>query len=119
MSQLATGGAPILDGRRQPSCGGTSRMTRECQVRICERLGVKFPGPTRHSGKEIAFTRPRSSGGQVIPVVRSEPCKANEFAEGRMSLNFGNGRLDAVGRVVAPEVKNMQGGLELPSDGRS
>ena len=21
--------------------------TRECQVRICERLGVKFPGPTR------------------------------------------------------------------------
>ena len=46
-SQLATGGTPILDGRRQPSCGGTSRMTRECQVRICERLGVKFPGPTR------------------------------------------------------------------------
>jgi hypothetical protein len=25
----------------------TSRMTRECQVRIRERLGVKFPGPTR------------------------------------------------------------------------
>src|SRR5207302_292808 len=47
-SQLATGGAPILDGRRQPSCDGTSRMTRECQVRICEGLGVKFPGPTRH-----------------------------------------------------------------------
>jgi len=22
-------------------------MTRECQVRICERLGVQFPGPTR------------------------------------------------------------------------
>ena len=47
VSQLATGGAPILDGRRQPSFGGTSRMTRECQVRICERLGVKLPGPTR------------------------------------------------------------------------
>src|SRR6202011_367911 len=46
-SQLATGGAPILDGRRQPSCGGTSWMTRECQVRICEGLGVQFPGPTR------------------------------------------------------------------------
>ena len=39
---------PDFNGRRQPSCGGTSRMTRECQVRICERLGVKFPGPTRH-----------------------------------------------------------------------
>src|SRR5690349_8148385 len=47
--QLATGGAPILGGRRQPSFGGTSRMTRECQVRICERLGVRFPGPTRQS----------------------------------------------------------------------
>src|SRR5450631_293905 len=35
------------DGRRQPSVGGTSRMNREVQVRFCERLGVKFPGPTR------------------------------------------------------------------------
>src|SRR5471032_1243272 len=35
------------DGRQQPSMGGTSRMSREAQVRICERLGVKFPGPTR------------------------------------------------------------------------
>jgi hypothetical protein len=24
-------------------------MTRECQVRFCEGLGVKFPGPTRQS----------------------------------------------------------------------
>src|SRR5260370_20176101 len=40
---------PMSNGRWQPSRGGTSRMTRECQVRICERLGVKFPGPTRQS----------------------------------------------------------------------
>jgi len=26
-------------------------MRRESHVRICERLGVKSPGPTRHSGK--------------------------------------------------------------------
>jgi hypothetical protein len=39
----------MFSGRRQPSCDGTSRMTRECHVRICERLGVKFPGPTRQS----------------------------------------------------------------------
>ena len=39
----------MFNGRRQPSCDGTSRMTRECQVRICERLGVKFPGPTRQT----------------------------------------------------------------------
>ena len=30
----------MFNGRRQPSNDGTSRMTRECQVRFCERLGV-------------------------------------------------------------------------------
>jgi len=35
------------DGRRQPSLGGTSRVSREAQARFCERLGVKFPGATR------------------------------------------------------------------------
>ena len=37
----------MFNGRRQPSRDSTSRMTREYQVRFCERLGVKFPGPTR------------------------------------------------------------------------
>jgi hypothetical protein len=37
----------IISGRRQPSNDGTSRMNREVHVRICERLGVRFPGPTR------------------------------------------------------------------------
>ena len=47
IGSTGNGRNPIFNGRWQPSCGGTSRMTRECQVRICERLGVKFPGPTR------------------------------------------------------------------------
>src|SRR6266478_3795420 len=42
------GGARRFSGRRQPSCGDTSRMNREVQVRICEGLRVEFPGPTRH-----------------------------------------------------------------------
>jgi hypothetical protein len=66
----------MFNGRRQPSCGGTSRMMREYQVRFCERLGVKFPGPTRQnpklphrnsngrftsmSGHAAASSRPRS-----------------------------------------------------------
>ena len=47
MSQLATGRTLKYDGRRQPSSGDTSRINREVYVRICERLEVKFLGPTR------------------------------------------------------------------------
>ena len=50
----------MFNGRRQPSRGGTSRMTRECQVRFCEGLGVKFPGPTRQSRR---FGRPPFTSG--------------------------------------------------------
>ena len=39
----------VLSGGRQLSTDGTSRMNREVQVRICEGLGVKFPGPTRRA----------------------------------------------------------------------
>ena len=39
---------------------GTSRMMREYQVRICERLGVKFPGPTRQ--KRRSDCAPVTSG---------------------------------------------------------
>jgi hypothetical protein len=34
-------------GRRQPSRGGTSRVTGDGHARICEGLGVKIPGATR------------------------------------------------------------------------
>src|SRR5262249_41565452 len=47
IGSTGNGRNPISNGRRQPSCGGTSRMTRECHVRIWEGLGGKFPGPTR------------------------------------------------------------------------
>src|SRR5262245_37887198 len=38
------------DGERQLSMDGTSRVSREAQARICERLGVRFPGATRPRG---------------------------------------------------------------------
>src|SRR5260221_7350483 len=50
LGSTGNGRNPMFNGRRQPSCGGTSRMTRECPVRFCEGLGVKFPGPTRQTG---------------------------------------------------------------------
>ena len=58
----------MFNGRRQPSRGGTSRMTRECQVRICERLGVKFPGPTRQ--KRLCEQFHLESGLTPIPDMR-------------------------------------------------
>ena len=54
----------MFNGRRQPSCGGTSRMTQECHVRFCERLGVQFPGPSRQ-------TRPRGHVGSMSGLPKS------------------------------------------------
>jgi hypothetical protein len=48
LGSTGNGKNPMFNGSRQPSIDGTSRMMREYQVRICERLRVKFPGPTRH-----------------------------------------------------------------------
>ena len=67
----------MFNGRRQPSCGGTSRMTRGCHVRFCERLGVQFPGPTRRRRGNsppyadffnIGFSVPTQSSSLVIPT---------------------------------------------------
>jgi hypothetical protein len=44
IGSTGNGRNPIVNGRRQPSRDGTSRMNREVHVRICERLGVKCPG---------------------------------------------------------------------------
>src|ERR1700746_2478426 len=49
LGSTGNGRNPMFNGRRQPSCDGTSRMNREVHVRICERLGGKCPGPTRQS----------------------------------------------------------------------
>jgi hypothetical protein len=62
------------DGRRQPSMGGTSRISREAYVRICERLGVKLPGATRRRSRE-ASPYPNSNGhlGNELPLVVGHP----------------------------------------------
>ena len=39
---------------------GTSRMSREIHVRICGRLGVKFPGSTRQRRKVVEESRRKS-----------------------------------------------------------
>src|SRR5271157_1379152 len=53
-----------FNGRRQSSVDGTSRMNREVHVRICERLGVKLPGPTR----QIRTSGSVRGGGGNVPT---------------------------------------------------
>jgi hypothetical protein len=61
--QLVTGRARGFAEGRQLFIDGTSRMNREVQARICEGLGVKFPGPTRRFAYEYPSTclEPRCS----------------------------------------------------------
>jgi hypothetical protein len=59
-----------LDGRRQPLVGGTSRISREVYVRICERLGVKFPGATRRWETGRRSLRQRSRPSSTLQTNR-------------------------------------------------
>ena len=74
---------PDLNGRRQPACDGTSRMTRECQVRICGRLGVKFPGPCPDARSTVNWRHWRSSR----PELAAGTSTLNEAA-GTRRLEF-------------------------------
>jgi len=74
IGSTGNGRNPIVNGRRQPSCDGTSRMNREVHVRICERLGVKRPGPTRHS--RLGGASWRSSHVRNAPLSTVGPKKA-------------------------------------------
>ena len=69
-------------GNRRNSClggspaglpwGGTSRMRREFHVRICEGLGVKFPGPTRRSTQSAIPTAISSTLKGVLSEMATE-----------------------------------------------
>src|SRR5438132_2999246 len=84
LGSTGNGRNPMFNGRRQPSSDGTSRMTRECQVRICERLGVKFPGPTRQirsfgyvcSISALPESGRRSAHCDVAKVPGADSCRS-------------------------------------------
>ena len=61
------------DGERQLSMDGTSRVSREAQARICERLGVRFPGATRREGEIPSRYSPvrlkRQNTNQIGPHI--------------------------------------------------
>jgi hypothetical protein len=66
----------------QPSLGGTSRMMREYHVRICEGLGVKFPGSTRH------FEPPRlgTVAAELTPLADADETRRPSTIEPRRVL---------------------------------
>ena len=75
----------MFNGRRQPSRGGTSRMNREVHVRICERLGVKFPGPSRQTRPCRPLGR-GASARQVCPNQRTHTGPARSGQHGRYAV---------------------------------
>src|SRR5215216_6153153 len=68
-------GQPAMGGTRYSMEGGSLHAvaragTRECQVRICEKLGVKFPGPTRQRTNPLARERAAREGGPAAASDR-------------------------------------------------
>ena len=68
--QLETGGARRFRWRAAALRDGTSRVMGDCQARICEGLGVKFPGPTR---------REAVRSGNQISVPDAHPWRRTQF----------------------------------------
>ena len=62
-------------------------MMREYQVRICERLGVKFPGPTRQSAPSSFATGREGTVGlrQAVADVGGRPHHSDEAAKIHMA----------------------------------
>jgi hypothetical protein len=58
-------------GGRQLSMDGTSRVTGDSHARFCERLGVKFPGPTRRWSAMAVPTATDITGGIGARVPHS------------------------------------------------
>ena len=71
----------MINGRRQPSRGGTSRISREAYVRFCERLGAKFPGPTRQN------ENPPRSGLCLLPPAADMQPNVREVPTGLMQCS--------------------------------
>ncbi len=70
--QLATGGARRIRWRAAALRDGTSRVMGDLQARICEGLGVKFPGPIRRPKPESGIL-PNERAATLNPYRRSKP----------------------------------------------
>jgi hypothetical protein len=105
IGSTGNGRNPIINGRRRPSCDGTSRMTRECQVRICERLGVKFPGPTRQQwdAADAAGWTTAERSAAVLCKFRLSSGKLDKAAPCRRQGRMASGRTLSARRLHRDE----------------
>ena len=91
---------PLINGRRQPSCDGTSRISRETYVRLCERLGVKSPGSTWHQHR-FKHT-PRTSTSPPIPGhIAASHRSATKSADARRGAAHAGELRQAAGAVAS------------------
>src|SRR5207253_10789905 len=121
LGSTGNGRNPMFNGRRQPSSGGTSRMTRECQVRFCERLGVKFPGPTRQIAifdidselPAVKLIQTAGSGGASVKdlpggrfmvIPQRGPRELHQRADGSLCQVGQLAVIDALAEKVAAQV---------------
>jgi hypothetical protein len=89
-----------LGGRRQPSPGGTSRVTGDGQARICERLGAKFSGPTRQQETEPSQTGLRRSD-KPNPIATGRLQLLRLLDSTQLRIGSGEGRLDDCPNPIA------------------
>src|SRR5215472_1517134 len=72
-------------GGRQLSMDGTSRVTGDSHARFCERLGVRFPGPTRRYRATDIPTATRVSADSATTARRSPGFTSRNDGDDRMS----------------------------------
>src|ERR1700720_4507094 len=117
IGSTGNGRNPIFNGRRQPSCGGTSRMTRECQVRIwCSEASCHSSGgESRQQRSPVAVVvissngeGNRSVGSLEVKAPGGRACRSDPY---RGASNLA-GRSKCVNREAQkylPRVKRIAG----------
>jgi hypothetical protein len=123
IGSTGNGRNPIFNGRRQPSRGGTSRMTRECHVRIwCSEASCHSSGWKSRQQRSPVAVVVISSNGKGNRSVESLEVKASEGRAYRSDPYRGAsnlaGRSKCVNREAPkylPRVKRIAGRLGVPS----
>src|SRR6266480_2704536 len=113
----------MFSGRRQPSRDGTSRMTRECQVRIwCSEASCHSSGCKSRQQRSPVAVVVISSNGEGDRAVESLEVKAPEGRVYRSDPYRGASNLAGRSKCVnqeapkyVPRAKRIAGGLGVPS----